>query len=275
MLPLVLTLLLAGTLAGTTTVSTVHHPTHVVNVRAMDFSFAAPATVRPGVTTFRFTNAGKELHHLSLIRLPAGKTLDDFNSAMKAEGHPPMWAVPVGGPNAAIPGATSEATLDLAPGNYVMACFIPSPGSPMPHMMKGMTRSLTVKGARERGVMPAGDVDVRMSDFAFTMSKPMTAGRHTVRVTNDAQQPHELVIVRLTEGKTIGDVGTWEENGMVGPPPAMPMGGMGPLAKGASGTFDVRLTPGTYGVICFMPDVNDGKPHFKHGMVQQFDISLK
>ena len=90
MLPLILSLLLAST----TPVSTVHHPAHVVNVRAVDFSFEAPATVRPGVTTFRFTNAGTELHHLSIIRLTAGKSLDDFNSAMKSEGHPPMWATP-------------------------------------------------------------------------------------------------------------------------------------------------------------------------------------
>ena len=271
MLPLILSFLLAGA----TTVPTVHHPAHVVAVRAVDFSFEAPATVRPGVTTFRFTNAGTQLHHLSIIRLPAGKTLDDYNAAMKAEGHPPMWSTPVGGPNAAIPGASSEATLDLAPGSYVLACFIPSPGEQMPHMMKGMTRAMTVRGKREPGVMPVADVNVRLNDFSFTMSKPMTPGRHTVRVTNDAQQPHELVIVRLGDGKTIGDVGEWEEAGMQGPPPAIPMGGMGPLAKGATATFDVRLTPGTYGVICFLPDMGDGKPHFKHGMVQQFDISLK
>jgi hypothetical protein len=271
MSPLLLSLLLAGT----TAVSTVHHPAHVVNVRAVDFSFAAPSTVRPGVTTFRFTNAGTQLHHLSIVRLPAGKTLGDFTAAMKAEGHPPMWATPVGGPNAAIPGATSEATLDLTPGNYVMACFITSPGTTVPHVMNGMTRSLTVRGAREPGVMPVADVDVRLSDFAFTMSRPMAAGHHTVRVTNDAPQPHELVIVRLAQGKSMSDVGAWVDSDMVGPPPGLPLGGMGPLAKGGTGTFDVRLTPGIYGMICFMPDMTDGKPHFRHGMVKQFDIALK
>jgi hypothetical protein len=73
----------------------------------------------------------------------------------------------------------------------------------------------------------------------------------------------------------MSDVGAWVDSDMVGPPPGLPLGGMGPLAKGGTGTFDVRLTPGIYGMICFMPDMTDGKPHFRHGMVKQFDIALK
>jgi hypothetical protein len=35
----------------------------------------------------------------------------------------------------------------------------------------------------------------------------------------------------------------------------------------------VDFTPGDYGMVCFAPDLKDGKPHFVHGMVQQITVS--
>ena len=247
----------------------------VVLVRAMDYSFTAPASIRAGVTTFRLTNAGKELHHLSIVRLPKGKTAADYLAAVQAEGHPPMWATDVGGPNAAIPGATIEATVSLDAGNYALVCFIPSPGEPVPHLMKGMVRPLTVRAPVRAGAMPAADIDIRLSDYAFALSKPLTAGRHVVRVTNDAEQPHEVIIIRLGAGKSINDVSAWVEQGMQGPPPGMALAGMSPMSKGRSATFPVLLTAGTYGLICFLPDAKDGKQHDKHGMLKQFDVAAR
>jgi hypothetical protein len=62
------------------------------------------------------------------------------------------------------------------------------------------------------------------------------------------------------------------ESGMEGPPPGMPLGGVSPIAKGRSNTFTLDLTPGTYGMICFVPDAKDGKPHSVHGMTTQFEV---
>ncbi|HXG70536.1 MAG TPA: hypothetical protein VNJ04_07990 [Gemmatimonadaceae bacterium] len=45
------------------------------------------------------------------------------------------------------------------------------------------------------------------------------------------------------------------------------------LELGAHGFFRVQITPGEYGLICFLPDVKDGKPHFVHGMVNQFTVN--
>lgn len=247
----------------------------VVLVRAMDYSFTAPASIRAGVTTFRLTNAGKELHHLSIVRLPKGKTAADYLAAVQAEGHPPMWATDVGGPNAAIPGATIEATVSLDAGNYALVCFIPSPGKPVPHLMKGMVRPLTVRAPVRAGALPAADVEMRLSDYSFALSKPLTAGRHVVRVTNDAEQPHEAIIIRLDPGKSITDASVWVEQGMQGPPPGMALAGVSPLSKGRSATFPVLMTAGTYGLICFLPDAKDGKQHDKHGMVQQFEVAAR
>jgi hypothetical protein len=245
----------------------------VVTVHATEFAFAAPKSVPAGTITFRLVNGGKQLHHVSIIQLLHGKTATDFTDALKHPGPLPAWAVEVGGPNAAVPGQTSDATMTLEAGQYVLVCFVPSPGKEAtPHVMKGMITSLTVTPSSAASAEPAADVNVRLSDYKFAISKPLTAGRHVIKVTNDAAQTHEVVFVKLAPGKTAAGTAEWVESGMQGPPPGMPLGGVSPIAKGRSNTFTLDLTPGTYGMICFLPDVKDGKPHSTHGMVTQFDV---
>jgi hypothetical protein len=50
------------------------------------------------------------------------------------------------------------------------------------------------------------------------------------------------------------------------------VGGVCPLARGGVASFEVNLAPGHYGMICFLPDAKDGKPHHEHGMIQEFGV---
>jgi len=250
----------------------------VVTVHAKDFAFTAPATIAPGQTTFRLVNDGKELHHLSILKLEQGKTMKDLEAAMKTPGPSPTWLVSVGGPNAAVPGGTVEATLTLDAGNYIIACFIPSPGSETPHMMKGMIQPLTVAGgvAQAGGTFaatPAPTVHLVMKDYGFAFSKPLTAGKTVIHVMNEGPQEHEAIFVKLAPGKHVADFATWATTGvMKGPPPAMPVDGMAGMSKGRTGIFTANLTPGTYALLCFAPDSKDGKPHSMHGMTSEFVV---
>ena len=82
-------------------------------------------------------------------------------------------------------------------------------------------------------------------------------------------------IIKVTadvSGKTIQDVGKWAGS-MKGPPPAKPIGGIPAFMPGKNTYFEVNLPPADYGLICFVPDAKDGKPHVAHGMSQQFKIS--
>src|SRR6185436_12564638 len=101
--------------------------THVATIVAKDFAFLAPDTIPGGWTTLRMVNDGPSLHHASLLRLDAGKTMADLAESMKNPGPPPSWLVAVGGPNAADPKTESNATINLAPGNYVFLCFVDIP----------------------------------------------------------------------------------------------------------------------------------------------------
>src|SRR5690606_23400521 len=98
---------------------------------------------------------------------------------------------------------------------------------------KGMTRALTVTAAPEGApaIIPEPTMTVNLNDYTFTPDKPFTAGKHTVRIVNSGKEWHELVLIRLHEGKTLMDLGAWAQT-YTGPPPGSPIGGASPLATG-------------------------------------------
>ena len=243
---------------------------NMITFTAKEFSFEGPDTIAAGLTMIHLNAAGKELHHVQLLKLEEGKTFADFQAAVKT-GAPPTWAVPYGGVNPPAPGGMAIATEVIEAGNYAVVCFVEGPDH-VPHMAKGMMKPLTVTPSTASTAEPNSDVTVSLTDYTFTLSKPLVAGKQTIKVENGAAQPHEVVLVQLAPGKTMDDLKKWVFD-MKGPPPGRPMGGIPAFMKGKNAYFDVDLTPGDYGMICFVPDVKDGKMHVEHGMVTQFKIS--
>jgi len=245
---------------------------NMVSFTAKEFSFEGPDSIPAGLTMFHLTDAGKELHHVQIVKLEEGKTVADFLAASKVAGPPPTWAVPYGGVNPPAPGETTIATQVMEAGNYALVCFVES-ADHVPHIAKGMAKALTVTAAPNANMTePTADVTMTLSDYAFTLSKPLAAGRQMIKVENAAAQPHEVLLVQLAPGKSIEDLGKWVAD-MKGPPPAKPMGGIPAFMKGKNAYFEATLTPGDYGLICFFPDAKDGKPHYTHGMVHQFKVT--
>jgi hypothetical protein len=271
--------LTAVTLRLAASTAPAHGRANVVTVTARDYAFEAPDTLPAGLTTIRLVSRGQDLHHLLLVELKDGKAPADLLGALKPEGPLPTWAKLLGGPNAPAPGGESNATLSLRPGHYAILCVIPAPDG-VPHVAKGMVRPLTVvpaRGAqalatRRDAALPAADVTLTLRDYGFEFSKPLTPGKHVIRVRNAAAQPHEVEFFRVAPGKSIQDFLAWERK-RNGPPPAIPLGGVNGLERGAENNVALELTPGEYGMICFFPDANDGQPHFAHGMVKQFTVS--
>ena len=245
---------------------------NVVTVTAADFAFNAPVEIPAGLTTFRLVNNGPSLHHLQLIKLEDGKTADDFVAALKAGGPPPRWASLAGGPNPPEPGSTTSATVALEPGSYAMICFVPAADG-MPHVLKGMVHPFKVTGTAAAGAPePKADLVVKLVDFDFQLSGPLTAGRHTIRVENAGSQPHEIAFVLLKPGKTPSDFTAWGEK-PEGPAPGSVHGGISGIMPGGHAFANVDLAPGNYALICFFPDATDGKPHFAHGMMKVIQVS--
>lgn len=251
---------------------------NVVTITATDYAFGAPDTIPAGLTTLRLVNHGKELHHASLIRLGEGKTMADFQAglaaAMKDHTPPPAWISFVGGPNAVTLGDTATATETLAPGSYVLACWIPSADG-VPHIMKGMLHPLrVVAAAAPAAAEPVTDVSIKLTDYDFVLNQPLAAGTHAVRVENAGAQAHEVAIAALTPGKTLQDFIAWEQGGEKGPlPTGRWLGGVVGLDVGGHAEFTASFAPGNYLLLCFWPDAKDGKPHLMHGMAKQITVS--
>jgi uncharacterized cupredoxin-like copper-binding protein len=257
-------------------------PARTLAITATNYAFDMPDTVAAGRTVINLLNKGPELHHAQIVRLEGGHTLAEAMQTPPG-GPPPSWIREIGGPNTPVPGGTSTAVVDLKPGNYAVLCFIPGPDG-KPHIMKGMVRAFTVvqapnarlasdrPGSGAPAAVAAPDVTIQLSDYAFAISRPITAGKHVIRVSNGAKQAHEIFIARLAPGKSASDLLAWSEK-QEGPPPGMPLGGTVGLATGESNDVVVDLAPGTYALLCFIPDAKDGKEHLTHGMAKQMTVS--
>jgi hypothetical protein len=160
--------------------------------------------------------------------------------------------------------------VSLEPGRYVMVCHIPSPDG-VPHLAKGMFKQFTVVAAPKPAAEPKADVTMTLSDYAFTLSAPIAAGRRTIRMVNAAAQPHEAFIAKLAPGKTAQDALAFLQK-MQGEPPIMPVGGATGLSTGRAMTFAADFTPGQYVLLCFVPDAKDGRAHIAHGMVKTIEV---
>ncbi|MGH7580334.1 MAG: hypothetical protein ACREM9_09200, partial [Gemmatimonadales bacterium] len=244
---------------------------NVLTVTASDFTYDAPVEVPAGLTEIRLVNKGPSLHHIQLMKLEDGKTLEDFLGALKGEQFP-TWATDAGGPAPPERDDTTTVIQSLEPGTYALICFIPAPDG-MPHVMKGMSRELKVMASSAAAAAePEADVTVTLVDYDFQLSQPLTSGKHTIRVENAAAQPHEIAIVRLNPGKKPADYTAWGMK-QVGPPPGTIHGGVSGIMPGDRVFIKVDLPPGEYGLLCFLPDKKDGKPHFVHGMAKQTAVA--
>ncbi len=247
--------------------------THTATIHAKDFAFETPDSVPAGWTNFHLVNDGPaNIHHAQLVRLDSGKTLADLGAAMKNPGPPPRWAVFVGGANAPDPMSSSDAAVNLTPGDYVVICLVDTPDH-MPHFAKGMMHAMKVTAASGPAAPePASDVTVTLSDYAFGVATPITAGKHTFKIVNNGPQPHEFEVARLEPGKTVKDLAAYIYSTAGGPPPGHALGGSGVTMPGMTtyATLDLT-TPGNYAILCFVP-APDGKEHLEHGMIKEFTI---
>lgn len=249
----------------------------VVIVVAHDFAFDLPASISAGPTTFELHNRGTQGHHLEIVRLDSGKTASDALVALTKAGRGPRpgWMHAVGGPNAAMPGDKTNATIVLGPGNYLAFCEVPGP-TPVRHYMKGMIKPFVVTLPARLGKLPAADVVLNLVDFDFVLSHPLTRGRHVLAITNAGTQRHMVLIKRFPgnypAGTAASNLTGWAMNPQGKSAPGASEGGITEISPGMTVAMTRNFRPGRYLLICFSADEKDGKPHFMHGMQKELTI---
>jgi hypothetical protein len=248
-----------------------------ISIDAADFSYSAPDSISEGWVRVKLTNSGQEPHHVQFLRLNDGVTLEQFQEALK-QGEGPALALvrQMGGVGALAPTLSAQAVLNLPAGEYVLLCLIPSPVDQVPHLAKGMIKSLTVQpGNNTLTAEPAADLTVNMQDFVFDLPAVLPDKPLSIQVINDGPEAHEFNLMRLADGKTAEDVLQYLQ-APDGPPPFIPVGGMNGLDKGLSGFAEVDLQPGNYVAICNIPSPKaEGHPHFTLGMIKQFTVATQ
>ena len=240
---------------------------------AHDYGFRGPDRIPAGLTTVRVVNQGQDLHHIQFLKLLQGKSAAEFRAAIAADSSRlPDWVEYAGGPNANLPGSRASATMNLTEGDYVMMCWIPDKNG-VPHVALGMQKALSVRGGKPtKASEPRPSIVVKQVDYQFALSQRVKSGLQTIEVQNHGTQPHELVVVKLSPGATVKDAIASFEPGASGPPKGQLVSGITGIEKGRRVFFRGEFEPGTYGLICFVPDAVSGRPHFLHGMTTEFTV---
>ena len=109
-----------------------------------DYSFRLERPLHAGRQRLRIRNAAAQPHEVAIVKLAAGKRVEDALAWLRRMDGPPPFA-PAGGTMALTSGASTVTTLDLTPGAYVLLCFVPDAKDDKSHVAHGMVKEVTVE----------------------------------------------------------------------------------------------------------------------------------
>lgn len=124
-----------------------------VEVSAVDYAFeGVPETLPAGTTTFTFTNNGKEVHEMLVVRYKdPSTTIEDL---MKLSDKDAQKKIDFLGASFGPPGTVDTEPRELTAGKYALLCFIPVGSTDLkaarkadgpPHVARGMSAEFTVE----------------------------------------------------------------------------------------------------------------------------------
>ncbi len=209
-------------------------------------------------TTITFENNAPEPHAIRIVEIREKHTVDDVAALLKTGGAPPAWVRTAGGIAPLAPNLAEEYTTTLTAGRYVVIDgerFAP----------------LTVTAAPASKPAPiAADIDVRLHDHGFQFGAPIEGPKPMWHLRNTGTEPHQAILVRLTDGMTEFAVRNWIAQGGRGPAPGDPRGGVIEVPTNGEAWFRVDLPPGRYVLLC--GELEEEGRHFDLGMVYRFEI---
>lgn len=242
-------------------------------IQASEYAYDVPDRIEAGLTTVALENEGELAHHAQLARLPEGMTLEAWLGLMQENPPAAIQAVTyVGGPGLLDPGLRQEVVLDLLPGTHLVISFV-FDAEGVPYLAKGMVKLFEVvapsTAAKIQPMESNGTVE--LLDFSFILPAEIGAGPQVWEVVNEAQEIHEIMVLKLADGKNLHDVMAFLQT-PDGEAPYVNLGGFQAITPGESGWLKLDLEPGEYVVTCYVPGAETGDPHFAMGMIQSFTV---
>lgn len=277
----------------------------VVDVVANGLKFEAPDSIPSGWTTFRFKNKADVTHFAVIERLPEGIGIADQqeevapifqegmdflsagqpDSAFAAFGKLPEWfgqIVFMGGPGLTGPEDSSQTTVHLEPGNYLLECYAKTDGNFHSYNANpgkyGMVHQFTVTTDSSGVAAPMADLNMTLSsERGIEIDSVITPGQHTVAVHFEDQKQHEnfvghdVHLAHLEDDTDLQQLATWmnwmEPTGLQAPVPGEFLGGAEEMPAGNTEYFTVTLEPGRYAWISEVANP------FEKGMLKVFTVT--
>lgn len=188
----------------------------------------------------------------------------------------------MGGPGFTAAGTTSQTTVNLEPGEYIVECYVKNEDEVF-HSYIGMLEhiSVTDKASDVKEPTPTNTLTISSTE-GIQVDKPLTQGSHTFEIFFKDQksyahlQGHNLQLVKLNNKENkelLGNLASWMDWRQPGslvnrsPEGAKFMGGTMEMIEGGKAYFHLDLKPGDYAWIAEIPDPAD------HNMLKTFTIT--
>ncbi|MFG3062669.1 hypothetical protein ACGFYM_29400 [Streptomyces sp. NPDC048231] len=260
---------------------------HSVDITSTAEGFTAPATTRPGLTTFHAstTQAGKGW--IGLARLRDGKGWDDFLGALSRALSNTPSDVPQGakdlddtatllGGLVIHPGQPGVFTQRLQPGRYLLFDYL-AVGDAEPRY-----RWLTVTGDTvDQGLAPTATIVSRNVPGAgprFEVRGTLRAGRPLQYVNEIPGQVNELLFVRIADGTTEAGLKAYfdsmPDDGTFPPDSPFTSVSLGSLhlSTGRSTVVQLPVERARYAALTWSKDATDGIKLVKKGLFTIVDF---
>lgn len=278
--------------------------TGIVDVIARGMTFEAPDEIPSGWTTFRFRNESPMIHFVLVEKLPDGQGVEsqqaevapvfqdgmdllgsgEVDAALQRFGQLPAWSGEIaflGGPGLTSPGRSSQATVFLEPGTYLLECYVKTNGVFHSYnadpSVNGMVYEFRVTDEISETLEPTATLQIEISTAnGIEVTGDPIPGEQTVAVRFVDQTVHEnfvghdIHLVRLTDDLDLEQLEGWmdwtQPGGLQTPAPALFLGGINEMPAGTTGYFTVELEPGDYAWISEVPG------SMEKGMLRLFSI---
>ena len=254
--------------------------------------FDVPAEIEAGRYRVVLQNDSEMNVDLEVYQLPEGATVDDILAAYATliesgfEQIPDIFfAVDFNGGPTAGPGKTGDVVLDLTPGEWVINLFAFDEETQKDIIVP---KPVTVTGEMPDLEDPAGAVEIGMVEMDFVVPEPIAAGPQVWKIVNNGKTGHHLILSQVpaetTEEQIVELASRFSGSAPTeaGATPAVPA--LNPedtvdvaktqvISSGRANWLAVDLPPGTYAVVCYLPDQETGLAHVMLSMVEVFTVS--
>lgn len=244
-----------------------------ITIVAYNHFYEAPNPINSGLVTFRFVNRGPDLHQMWIVKIDEGYAFSDFMVAIRPGRPMPAWLHGLGGPESPEAGDEVSVTVQLEPGRYALACFIPTADGGS-HLTKGMFLPLTVRDSKVKSApSPKSDGSILLRDSGVDVNGAGTAGKHLMRIENSGSVARGARVARLLDGKTMDDVMAWlNSGGDHATAPLKMLGGVTPLANGEVNWVSLTFAKGDYVVLPMAFGIGTGYPQYVPSLAKKFTV---